>query len=105
MKISIKFQLFAPAKSQQKKSYSKNKMWGAVNSSHAVPILVMVDMKPFEEFKSLVISAGNDHFTRVGSVITKGLKAGPQTIFWYATIPRCPSFAKKDLHNIFVAFE
>ncbi|KNZ43783.1 hypothetical protein VP01_986g4 [Puccinia sorghi] len=75
LNISIKFQLFAPTKSQQKKMLAKKKLW--------------VETTSFEEFQSLVISAFNGHFTSAGSVIKKGLKARPQQIFWYETIPCC----------------
>ncbi|KNZ47695.1 uncharacterized protein VP01_6210g1, partial [Puccinia sorghi] len=71
----------APGDHCQKRMPAKKKLWGAVNLTHA--ILVMVETTPFEEFQSLVISACDGHFTGAGSVIKKGLKARPQKGFCY----------------------
>ncbi|PLW06287.1 hypothetical protein PCASD_26816 [Puccinia coronata f. sp. avenae] len=48
----------------------------------------------------MVTRACNDQFNNTGPIILKGLSARPQRIFWYGSIARAPSFAKKDLFEI-----
>jgi len=107
IKIMISFRLFAPTKNQQSgpKTQAKKKTWGVVNSSHDVPIDVEVEVTSFVDFQSKVITACNEHFGGAGRVIRKGLTARPQAIFWYGSIARCRSFAKKDLCEIHHSYQ
>ena len=96
MKVMVCFRLFAAKKNQTGSSQVKKKMWGTVNSSRDVPVIVTVEVTSFKDFQSEVISACNTHFPGAGPVLLKGLTAQPQAIYWYGSIARCPNYAKKD---------
>jgi hypothetical protein len=89
--VMIGFKLFIAKKTQQKK-----KSWGPINSTHDFPITVTFSKTSFESFQNLVAAACDKEFSNTASVILKGLNYKPQGIFWYGSIARCATFAKKD---------
>ncbi|PLW35538.1 hypothetical protein PCASD_14364 [Puccinia coronata f. sp. avenae] len=64
--VLIGFKLFIAKKTQQKK-----KSWGAVNSSHAFPVTVVIGETTFDAFQKMVASACDKKFPNTGPIILK----------------------------------